>query len=120
MVVLSQKLQEIEPERNRLLRDNTRQLQTITRLEIDRKRDKAKSDVDGMKVKLETAEDNLSQALSEIDNAKKAAYDEGYQKGFDAAMANYLEQMLAIQDQIWATCWEACLTKARIADDSPL
>lgn len=94
MVALGQKMQAIEPERNRLLRDNTRQLQTITRLE--RERDKAKLDVDAMKVKLETAEDSLSQALAGIDDAKKAAYDEGYQKGFDAAAASYVDQMPAI------------------------
>lgn len=94
MVVLGQKMQEIEPERNRLLRDNTKQLQTITRLE--RERDKAKLDADAMKVKLDSAEDSLSQALSEMDSAKKATHEDGYQKGFDAATASYIEQMPAI------------------------
>lgn len=73
-----------------------------------------------MKGKLEAAEDSLNQALSEIDSAKKVAYEDGYQKGFDATTASYVEQMPAIQDQIWAAGWEACLTKAGIAEDSPL
>lgn len=73
-----------------------------------------------MKVKLETAEDSLSQTLSEMDNAKKVDYDDGYQKGFDAATASYVEQMPASQDQLWAACWEACLTKVGVAEDSPL
>lgn len=73
-----------------------------------------------MKVKLEATEDSLSQALSEMDSAKKAAFDDGYQKGFNAATASYVDQMPVIQDQIWAACWEACLTKVGVAKDSLL
>lgn len=85
-----------------------------------RKRDKSKADADELKGKLESTEDSLNQALSEVDGAKKGAFEEGYRKGFDAAMANYVEQMPASQDQIWATSWEACLSKVGVADDSPL
>lgn len=72
-----------------------------------------------MKTKLETVEDSPSQALAEIENTKKAAYEDGYQKGFDATTASYVEQMPAIQDQIWAACQEACLTKVGVSEDSP-
>lgn len=67
---------------------------------MERERDKAKLDYDEAKGKLETAEDSLNQALAEMDSNKKAAYEDGYQKGFDAATANYVEQMPGIQDQI--------------------
>lgn len=36
-------------------------------------------DTDEIKGRLETAEDSLNQALSEIDSTKKAAYEDGYQ-----------------------------------------
>ncbi|XP_058181883.1 uncharacterized protein LOC131300182 [Rhododendron vialii] len=118
MVVLGQKFQEAEAERIRLLNDNTRLLRTVSRLEMER--DKAKTDLSEAKSKLEATEDSLHQAIGEIDSTKKAAYEDGYQKGFDATTANYVEQMPAIQDQIWASCWEACLTKVGVAEDSPL
>ncbi|XP_058204764.1 uncharacterized protein LOC131318806 [Rhododendron vialii] len=118
MVTLGKKYQEADAERVRLMNDNTRLLRTIARLE--RERDKAKSDFNQTKEKLEVAEESLNQALSEIDNAKKAAYEEGYQKGFDTTTANYVEQIPAIQDQIWIACWETCLTKVGVAEDSPL
>lgn len=118
MVALGKKMQEIEPDRNRLLRDNTRQLQTITRLE--RERDKAKLEAEGMRAKMEAAEENLKQALAEIDATKKVAYDEGHQKGFETATASYVQQMPAIQDQIWAAGWEACLVKIGAPDESIL
>lgn len=115
---LGQKLSDIEPERKRLLRDNTRQLQTITRLE--RERDTFKHTGEELKTTLEGTEDSLSQALAELESTKKASLDEGYKKGFDAATANYVAQMPSIQDQTWTTAWEACLAKAGIADDSLL
>lgn len=117
MVTFGQRFQEAEVERIRLLNDNTSLLRTVTRLERDR--DKAKLEADGMKVKLDAAEDNLRQALFEIDSTKKAAYDDGYQKGFDTTTASYVAQMPTIQDQIWGASWEACLTKIGVADDSP-
>lgn len=82
-------------------------------------REKAKLDADEIKGKLDTVEDSLNQALSDIDSGKKVSYDEGFQKGFNAATANYVEQMSSIQDQIWVASWEACLTKVGVADDSP-
>lgn len=118
MVTLGQKFQEAESERIRLLNDNTRLLRTVTRLK--RERDKAKSDCNEAKGKVETAKDSLNLALAEIDSTKKAAFEEGYQKGFDAATADYVGQMPAIQDQIWVASREACLTKSGIAEDSVL
>ncbi|XP_058220679.1 uncharacterized protein LOC131330936 [Rhododendron vialii] len=118
MVTLGKKYQEADAERVRLMNDNTRLLRTVTRLE--RERDKAKSDFNQTKEKLEVAEESLNQALSEIDTAKKAAYEDGYQKGFDTTTANYVQQIPALQDQIWIACWETCLTKVGVAEDSPL
>jgi hypothetical protein len=118
MVALGQKFQEAEAERVRLLRENTSLFKSITRLE--RERDQAKLDAETFNGKLVIAEGNLSQALAEIDNTKKEAYEEGYQKGFDTATADYVEQMPSIQDQIWVASWEACLTKIGAPDNSPL
>jgi hypothetical protein len=118
MVALGQKFQEAEGERVRLLRENTSLLKSVTRLE--RERDQAKLDAETFNGKLVIAEGNLSQALAEIDDTKKEAYEAGYQKGFDTATADYVEQMPAIQDQIWAASWEACLSKVGVADDSVL
>lgn len=118
MVTLGQKFQDAKTERIRLLNDNTRLLRIVTRLERDR--DRAKADAVEVKGRLETAEDSLNQALAEMDNTKKAAHEDGYQKGFDAATASYVEQMPAIQDQIWVASWETCLTKAGVVEDSIL
>jgi hypothetical protein len=108
----------VEGERVRLLRENTSLFKSVTRLE--RERDQAKLDAETFNGKLVIAEGNLSQALAEIDNTKKEAFEEGYQKGFDAATADYVEQMPAIQDQIWVASWEACLTKIGAPDNSVL
>ncbi|XP_058226149.1 uncharacterized protein LOC131334870 [Rhododendron vialii] len=118
MVTLGQKFEDADNERITLLNNNTRLLRTITRLE--RERDKAKADFVEAKDKLGAAEDSLNHALVEIEQTKKAAFEDGYQKGFDATTASYVEQMPIIQDEIWAACWEACLTKVGVAEDSPL
>lgn len=91
-------LNDIEPERNKLLRDNVRQLQTIARLE--REREGFKCTGEELKTKLERTEDSLSQALAELESTKKNSEEVGYKKGFDAATAHYVAQMPSIQDQI--------------------
>lgn len=118
MATLGQKFQEAEAKRVRLLQENTSLLRSVSRLE--RERDTARLEADASKIKLEAAEGNLSQALAEIDSTKKGAYEEGYQKGFDTATTDYVEQMPGIQDQIWVASWEACLTKVRAPDNSVL
>lgn len=111
-----QKLSDIESEQNRLLRDSAQQLQTI----IERERDGFKCAGEELRTKLEGTEDSLSQPLAELESTKKNSKEVGYKKGFNAANAHYVAQMLSIQDQILVTAWEACLTKAGVADDSPL
>ncbi|XP_058185627.1 uncharacterized protein LOC131302852 [Rhododendron vialii] len=88
MVSLGQKFEDADNERITLLNNNTRLLRTITRLE--RERDKAKADFVEAKNKLGAAEEGLNQALLEIDNTKKASYEDGYQKGYDATTASYV------------------------------
>lgn len=87
-MALGQKLNDIGPEWDRLLRDTTRQLQTFTRLE--RERDSFKCSRDELKTKLEGTKNNLSQALAELESTKKNSEEVGCKKGFDAATDDYV------------------------------
>lgn len=121
MVAVSHKLNQVEPKRAKLASENTKLQRSITRLE--RERNQARVAAENLKTKLEGTEDSLNQALAELETSKAdlmIAHQRGYNEGIHIATESYKAQMRMLQDEIWAAAWVACLTKAGIAETSPL
>ena len=121
MVAMAQKLGQSEPQRAKLASENAQLQLTIIRLE--RERDQARSAVNDLKGKLEGAEDNLNQTLSELESSRneaKESYQQGYNQGIIVATESYKTQMPGIQDQVFAAGWTACLKKSGAEESSSL
>ncbi|XP_058216842.1 uncharacterized protein LOC131327720 [Rhododendron vialii] len=121
MVAMAQKLSQSEPQRAKLVSENSKLQRTIIRLE--RERNQAQGVADGLKGQLKGTEDSLAQTLKELEtsqNEAKAAFEKGYNEGIKVATESYTNQMPGIQDQVWVASWRACLEKAEIPESSPL
>lgn len=111
----------MELERTKLVSENTKLQRSITRLK--RERNKARAVAEDLNTRLDGIEDTLNQVLIELETSKvefKIAYQQGYDGGINVASKSYKAQMPALQDDIWATAWAACLTKAGVSETSPL
>ncbi|XP_058203015.1 uncharacterized protein LOC131317485 [Rhododendron vialii] len=121
MVAMAQKLSQSEPQRAKLVSENSKLQRTIIRLE--RERNQAQGVADGLKGQLKGTEDSLAQTLKELETSQseaKAAFEKGYNEGIKVATESYTNQMPGIQDQVWVASWRACLEKAEIPESSPL
>ncbi|KAF7139792.1 hypothetical protein RHSIM_Rhsim06G0114700 [Rhododendron simsii] len=121
MVAIAEKLGLAKPQRAKLANENAQLQCSITWLE--RERNQARTAAEDLKSKFDGTEDNLNQALTELETSKaesKSVYQQGYNEGINTATENYKAQMPIIQDEVWAATWAACLKKAGVLETSPL